>query len=622
MPTEKTIKDTTYNPSKRTVLETIEIYYKDTPSKVASFKNYPEFKPFHNMPLTQFFEQAKDIKINPYKKLYDRLYSEHGGVEETIKPEADPKGSGVKGFANPMRTAKSFMSVLSDIHRTTAPQHGISVDSSFNILATVPKFASRAPAKGDNITFEWDKLGEFQLALMDDIRKNPKNRNTTAAILLNLHVGLRSEEVANLTFGMLQKQKKLSHASGIVGKGSKKTKINAPLGPRAYAIIQNQLKYLKSQGVEITPTTRIFPDVTTDKMTKVVQSVNVPGLRKIELTDGSIRLLNNMQEADDIRNFHVTFMKDLTGSFEVGAEVKARASGTTSLGAEPLYYGGPQGMYTKPIVRNLIEFDKHLIEFLIDAGEIKLPEGQMLDMDSDLINIAINNSDGNYEFKYVPIDPTFTMSTHVDLKDAGTEMKIEKLEGPEGSNIESDKPRHLIQKIKDLPAYMRKHSGSKLSGIFAGFMAHELLRNTFENPYLLAREAGEEVVEKVLTPALGAKAFPAVAVPSMIFEPSSIGEEKIDPRTGQVYREDDRPLSEGMSEEEILKRSRMAKGQFQPSMLQQTLLDRETQDFRRESQLGQSVEKGTDTFDETELGQSFTTGSDNPNFLNQVIYSI
>ena len=60
----------------------------------------------------------------------------------------------------------------------------------------------------------------------------------------------------------------------------------------------------------------------------------------------------------------------------------------------------------------------------------------------------------------------------------------------------------------------------------------------------------------------------------------------------------------------------MAKGQFQPSMLQQTLLDRETQDFRRESQLGQSVEKGTDTFDETELGQSFTTGSDNPNFLN------
>ena len=208
------------------------------------------------------------------------------------------------------------------------------------------------------------------------------------------------------------------------------------------------------------------------------------------------------------------------------------------------------------------------------------------------------------------------MSTHVDLKDAGTEMKIEKLEGPEGSNIESDKPRHLIQKIKDLPAYMRKHSGSKLSGIFAGFMAHELLRNTFENPYLLAREAGEEVVEKVLTPALGAKAFPAVAVPSMIFEPSSIGEEKIDPRTGQVYREDDRPLSAGMSEEEILKRSRMAKGQFQPSMLQQTLLDRETQDFRRESQLGQSVEKGTDTFDETELGQSFTTGSDNPNFLN------
>ena len=51
-------------------------------------------------------------------------------------------------------------------------------------------------------------------------------------------------------------------------------------------------------------------------------------------------------------------------------------------------------------------------------------------------------------------------------------------------------------------------------------------------------------------------------------------------------------------------------------MLQQTLLDRKTQDFRRESQLGQSVETGTDTFDETELGQSFTTGSDNPNFLN------
>ena len=108
----------------------------------------------------------------------------------------------------------------------------------------------------------------------------------------------------------------------------------------------------------------------------------------------------------------------------------------------------------------------------------------------------------------------------------------------------------------------------------------------------------------------------AEAAIDVAFSPSTIGEENIDPKTGQVYRSDEMPPSTDMTEEEILKRSRMAKGQFQLDPFQRASLNRATQKYMIDKTKGQSVETGTDTFDKTQLGQSFITGSDNSNFLN------
>ena len=106
---------------------------------------------------------------------------------------------------------------------------------------------------------------------------------------------------------------------------------------------------------------------------------------------------------------------------------------------------------------------------------------------------------------------------------------------------------------------------------------------------------GAKTIASLVGGAATAVPLAAEAAVDVAFSSTPTGEEAIDPRTGLTYMKPERPPSDFMSEEDILKSAAMAKSQFKPNIFQQAELDRKAQQDKIESLRGQSFLTGSDS---------------------------
>lgn len=531
------IKNPDYDPSKFTVRQTLEMYANETRSASTSkvnpksksqivneylrgFENIPEMKTILEMPLTDFFKFVEDPNNNVYKKFYDRVYKEAGGQEETIK-KGTPLGedgrptSGkptsfaekdIQGFSGKIRGLRKYISVLQDIHKRNSQVAQLDPKeiSKFNLKESIPPVASRAPGKADFFEFDFTKIGEVQIAIMEAVQEDPSKRNAGTAALLMSHLGFRVEEVAGLQIGNLTPQKPGSKASGIVDKGSKGTRMNTPQTSRVYAILQQHLKYLASQGVDISnPNQFLFPDLKTQQITDLAKSINVEGIR--ELKDNPEIKFNSLQEADDFRNLHATLYKEIFGDYRVGAAAKGRKGS----GAEAVYDSGKKGYYIGNLFHQMEEADALIMSQLAEAGgaidQIDY-NTQMIDYNSNLMEIATNSPSKQFQFKVVdrPKDGVIAVNKYANYIDRlPTQTKIIDKTGevPNPADTKESEKNHKKDKFANLSSWMS--TNNKLGTLFAvgstGYLAENLYRDAQSTiQQILIDEGIEGVAKKTL----------------------------------------------------------------------------------------------------------------------------
>ena len=561
------IKNPDYDPSKFTVLQTLEMYANETRTASTSkvnpksksqivneylrgFRNIPEMKAILEMPLTDFFKFVEDPNNNVYKKFYDRVYKEAGGQEETIK-KGTPLGedgkptSGkpvsfaekdIEGFAGKVRGLRKYISVLQDIHTRNSQVAQLDQNeiSKFNLRESIPPVASRAPGKADFFEFDFTKIGEVQLAIMEAVQEDPSKRNAGTAALLMSHLGFRVEEVAGLQIGNLTPQKPGSKASGIVDKGSKGTRMNTPQTSRVYAILQQHLKYLAKQGVDISnPNQFLFPNLKTQQITDLAKSINVEGIR--ELKDNPEIKFNSLQEADDFRNLHATLYKEIFGDYRVGAAAKGRKGS----GAEAVYDSGKKGYYVGNLFHQMEEADALIMSQLAEAGgaidQIDY-NTQMIDYNSNLMEIALNSPSKQFQFKVIdrPKDGVIAVNKYANYPDrlpTQTTKIIDKTgEVDNPADTKESEKDHKKDKFNNLPSWMS--SNNKLGTLFAigstGYLAENLYRDAQSTiQQILIDEGIEGVAKKTLMSGLklgATKANVGAMATSMFLGPSNMAD--------------------------------------------------------------------------------------------------
>ena len=334
-----------FDPTKTTLREVVEMYISESKdlgdgknhrSKFTS-QNSP-YKKFLDRPVMEFLESSLDDEENPLLKFYDTnksagsrrtYYSLAKGIEANVQSQIDRS------------TSKELAHFKAD-----------GIPKLTNSVILDPKPNQRAL----RYAFNHQKAGEFQLALLEHAKKNPKDAPVVRATLAALHLGFRTNEIQNMPATALFPPLKNSVAPGLFI-GADKTKMDAaidiPASSHVHGILTSALNSNKKRFGDLknVPNLMFLTDegkaLPKGAISNLLKKIKVKGIIQDKQTG---EFLDYFTSAYDMRRYNSTIAYKNRFPLQVMAQMKGRAI-TSMAGA------GSEGVYPSPMTGLYDEID-------------------------------------------------------------------------------------------------------------------------------------------------------------------------------------------------------------------------------------------------------------------------
>lgn len=330
-----------FDPTKATLREVVEMYIKESKdlgdgknhrSKFIS-QNSP-YKEFLDRPVMEFLESSLDDEVNPLLKFYDtntsagsrrNYYSLAKGIEANVQSQIDRSTSKELAHFKADGVPKLTDSVILD-----------------------PKPNQRAL----RYAFNHQKAGEFQLALLEHAKKNPKDVPVVRATLAALHLGFRTNEIQNMPATALFPPLDNSVAPGIFISGDF-TKMDAaidiPASSHVHGILTSALESNKKRFGDLknVPNLMFLTDegkaLPKGAISNLLKKIKVKGIIQDKQTG---EFLDYFTSAYDMRRYNSTIAYKARFPLETMARMKGRAITSVGGAASEVLYPSPMtGLY-------------------------------------------------------------------------------------------------------------------------------------------------------------------------------------------------------------------------------------------------------------------------------------
>jgi len=408
-----TIIENKFDINKTTLSEVVDMYIEqaiknkagkgkpfDGKKYKAMFNSKPYIREFMNKPVIEFLDAATDDEVNPLIKVYDqtdsvgtkrKYYSAFKGIEENVQSQVD---------------------------RSTGKELNYYKANGIPKLTNTVILDAKPGARSTKFAFNHLKAGEFQLALLEHAKNNPKDIPVVRATLAMMHLGFRTNEIQKMPMDALKPALEGSVAPGIfIGAGKTKMDFNIDIpasskvqGILAASIESNKKRFGDLSQVEnymfLTDEGKPLPDNAINQLLKKIKVKNI--MQNKETGE----MLDYFTSSYDLRRFNSTVGYKLGVPLSEMAKMKGRAISAPSAGGEILYPSPMTGLYGVQDLKYHEILSEHMGSQLDDAMKKVgiLKQDQTLASDQDLIE-AYTAQDGNVKTipsgtaqKYTPID--------------------------------------------------------------------------------------------------------------------------------------------------------------------------------------------------------------------------
>ena len=408
-----TIIENKFDINKTTLSEVVDMYIEqaiknkagkgkpfDGKKYKAMFNSKPYIREFMNKPVIEFLDAATDDEVNPLIKVYDqtdsvgtkrKYYSAFKGIEENVQSQVD---------------------------RSTGKELNYYKANGIPKLTNTVILDAKPGARSTKFAFNHLKAGEFQLALLEHAKNNPKDIPVVRATLAMVHLGFRTNEIQKMPMDALKPALEGSVAPGIfIGAGKTKMDFNIDIpasskvqGILAASIESNKKRFGDLSQVEnymfLTDEGKPLPDNAINQLLKKIKVKNI--MQNKETGE----MLDYFTSSYDLRRFNSTVGYKLGVPLSEMAKMKGRAISAPSAGGEILYPSPMTGLYGVQDLKYHEILSEHMGSQLDDAMKKVgiLKQDQTLASDQDLIE-AYTAQDGNVKTipsgtaqKYTPID--------------------------------------------------------------------------------------------------------------------------------------------------------------------------------------------------------------------------
>jgi len=392
-----TIIENKFDINKTTLSEVVDMYIKqaiknkagkgkpfDGKKYRAMFNSKPYIREFMNKPVIEFLDAATDDEINPLIKVYDqtdsvgtkrKYYSAFKGIEENVQSQVD---------------------------RSTGKELNYYKANGIPRLTNTVILDAKPGARSAKFAFNHLKAGEFQLALLEHAKNNPKDIPVVRATFAMMHLGFRTNEVQKMPMNALKPALEGSVAPGIfIGAGKTKMDFNIDIpasskvqGILAASIESNKKRFGDLSQVEnymfLTDEGKPLPDNAINQLMKKIKVKNI--MQNKETGE----MLDHYTSSYDLRRFNSTVGYKLGIPLPEMAKMKGRAISAPSAGGEVLYPSPMTGLYGVEDLKYHEILSEHMGSQLDNAMTKvgKLPEGKSLASDQDLISTYLTG-EGN-----------------------------------------------------------------------------------------------------------------------------------------------------------------------------------------------------------------------------------
>lgn len=330
-----------FDPTKATLREVVEMYIKESKdlgdgknhrSKFTS-QNSP-YKAFLDRPVMEFLESSLDDETNPLLKFYDTNKS--AGSRRNYHSLAKGIEANVES-----QIARSTSKELAHFKTDGIPKLT-------NTVILDPKPNQRAL----RYAFNHQKAGEFQLALLEHAKKNPKDIPVVRATIAALHLGFRPNEIQKMPATALFPPLENSVAPGLFISADA-TKMDAaidiPASSHVHGILTSSLESNKKRFGDLknvpnlmflTDEGKPLPD---GAITNLLKKIKVKGIIQDKQTGA---FLDYFTSAYDMRRYNSTIAYKARFPLETMARMKGRAiTSIAGAGSEGVYPSPMTGLY-------------------------------------------------------------------------------------------------------------------------------------------------------------------------------------------------------------------------------------------------------------------------------------
>ena len=497
-----TIIEKKFDINKATLSEVVDLYVKQATKNKASFdgKTYratfnskPYIREFMNKPVIQFLDAATDDEINPLIKLYDETQSV-GGKRKFY--------SAFKGIEE---------NVASQVARSTGKELSYYKANGIPKLTDTVILDAKPGARSAKFAFNHLKAGEFQLALLEHAKKNPKDIPVVRATLAMLHAGFRTNEIQKMPMDALKPPIEGSVAPGIFI-GASKTKmdfnIDIPASSKLQGILSSSIESNKKRFGDLSKVEN-FMFLTDDgkplpenAINQLLKKIKVTGIMQNKETGA---MLDYFTSSYDLRRFNSTVGYKLNIPLPIMAKMKGRAISASGAAGEVLYPSPMTGLYGAEDLKYHEILSEHMSGQL-DASLKKrglLAENLTLASDQDLVTNYVNK-DNPLEpsnIKTVASDSSQKFSTTPDLSN----QKFVVPELPAGDIIDGDYEIIDTKDIKNLPTSFEDFSPEEIAEL------EKIGINTSDNTPKTTIQNIKEGLGKVASSKTGTAAITAAA---------------------------------------------------------------------------------------------------------------
>ena len=415
-----------FDPTKTTLKEVVEMYIQESGKGFNAEGHRSKFtsqgspyKDFLDKPVMEFLESSFDDETNPLLKFYDTNKSV--GSRRSYHSLA-------KGIE---------ANVESQIARSTSKElahyKADGIPKLTNTVILDPKPGQRAL----RYAFNHQKAGDFQLALLEHAKKNPKDIPVVRATLAALHLGFRPNEIQKMPATALFPPLDNSVAPGIFISGDltkMDSAIDIPASSHVHGILTSSLESNKKRfgSTSNVPNLMFLTDEGTalpnGAITNLLKKIKVPGVIQDKQTG---KFLDYFTSAYDMRRYNSTIAYKARFPLETMARMKGRAI-TSIAGA------GSEGVYPSPItgLYDDIDLEPHekLSTIIHDQlnNKLKIKGDSTLSSNQDLVENYKDSTKGNNLLQIT--SKAEGQSYDVTEKLSDTDFKAPKL--PEGQTIE------------------------------------------------------------------------------------------------------------------------------------------------------------------------------------------